>query len=78
MDCSLKRDARPNSLFSGKVGCEECVASKLDNAIATVAIAVASGDRSAMMAANAQAADGIKSKELAKLPDQWFPAVSAK
>jgi len=54
------------------------MASKLDHAIARVAIVVASWDQAAMKTVAAEEGASVTPKELAKLPDRWYPAVSAK
>lgn len=54
------------------------MASKLDSAIVRVAIVIANQPREAMKSAAADAAGAVKPRELAKLPDRWYPMVSTK
>ncbi|CAN5550738.1 hypothetical protein BH10PLA2_BH10PLA2_30090 [soil metagenome] len=54
------------------------MATKLAQLIAEVAIAVGSRDRAAMVKTASAAASQLSEKDLVKLPDLWFPTISAK
>jgi hypothetical protein len=54
------------------------MASRLDHTIAKVAIANGGWDRPKMIAAAVEAAGSVTPKDLAKLPDRWYPALSAR
>ncbi|MBS0266317.1 MAG: hypothetical protein JSS02_30585 [Planctomycetes bacterium] len=53
------------------------MATKLDQAIARVAVALGTGNWSTMTVAAAEVAAGLSAKDLQKLPDKWYPAISA-
>lgn len=51
---------------------------KLDESIARLAVVIGKRDRKAMSQAAADVAGGVSAKDLAKLPDRWYPALSSK
>ena len=53
------------------------MATKLDQAIARVAVALGTGHWSAMTPAAIEVAGILSAKDLLKLPDKWSPAISA-
>jgi hypothetical protein len=63
--------------LAGELPLEKRMASKLDQAIARVAIVIAEQGRSEMIASAAQAASTIKAKDLAKMIDRWHPFITS-
>jgi hypothetical protein len=54
------------------------MASKVDENIARVAVAIGSRDHSEMDRVAAEVASTLKPKDLEKLPEKWYPVVGAK
>jgi hypothetical protein len=53
------------------------MATKLDESISRVALSLGNGNWATMMPVAAEIAGGLSPKDLGKLPDRWYPEISA-